>query len=77
MDANQTIQIAKAVQIGLELTQGAAGMLAAAGQVAELISVAQSQGRDLTEEDFAKLDAGDDVARKALADAIAKHQAVN
>lgn len=75
MNPNTTANVAQAVQIALELTTSAGNMLQTAAAVSALIAAAQAQGRDLTAQDFAQLDAADASAKAALDAAIAKHTA--
>lgn len=43
-----------------------------AGKISGLIQQAQSEGRDITEEEWASILSDNDLARKALVEAIAK-----
>jgi hypothetical protein len=69
-----TQAVADAIEIMLELTTGGTNLVMLAGQVSNMIAAAQHEGRELTQADWDKLDAGDDLARLQLAQAIAKRQ---
>jgi hypothetical protein len=69
---SNTVAVAHAIEVALELTAGANSLITLAGQVGTLIAQAQAEGRDISAADWDALDAGDGAARQALADAIAK-----
>ena len=59
-----------AVSILADLTQGAARLAASAQAISSVILKAQSEGRDLTPEEWAQIKGSDDQARDALQAAI-------
>ena len=75
MNQNTVTTVAHAIDIALALTSNANTLLVLAGQVGALVAKAQAEGRELTQEDWAQLDAADQAAKAALDDAITQRLA--